>query len=290
MNNYIAAQALTKSFSGQRVLDGIDAEVRPGDIVGLLGANGAGKTTLLEVLTGLSPPSSGSARLFGAEAGDATAAIKTRLGFVPQTDELIGDMCVSEYLELIASFYPGWDRALVGRLVSSWGLDTDKRIAKLSIGQRQKLAIITALAHKPELLILDEPVASLDPVARRQFLQQLVELGADERRAVVFSSHIVSDVERLANVIWILKAGKFIWQGELDMLKESVVRVHVPAGRAHVARASFRRVVTERTLGDTTTLVALRAPDEDWSGLESRLGDARVESLSLEDIFLELHS
>ena len=290
MNNYIAARALTKSFSGLSVLDGIDAEVHPGDIVGLLGANGAGKTTLLEVLTGLSPPSAGSARLFGEEARDATAAIKTRLGFVPQTDELIGDMRVSEYLELIASFYPSWDRPLVGRLVANWGLDTGKRIAKLSVGQRQKLAIISALAHKPELLILDEPVASLDPVARRQFLQQLVELGADERRAVVFSSHIVSDVERLANVIWILKAGKFIWQGELDTLKESVVRVHVPAEGAHVARAVFRHVVAERTAGVTTTLVALRAPGEDWTGLESRLGDARLETLSLEDIFLELHS
>jgi ABC-2 type transport system ATP-binding protein len=290
MNSYVSARSLTKTFSGRPVLEGLDVDVRPGDIVGLLGANGAGKTTLLEVLTGLSPPSAGSAQLFGAEARHAPAAAKIRLGFVPQTDELIGDMRVSEYLELIASFYPAWDRELVGRLVANWGLETDKRIAKLSVGQRQKLAIITALAHKPLLLILDEPVASLDPVARRQFLQQLVELGTDERRAVVFSSHIVSDVERLANVIWILKAGKFIWQGELDTLKESVVRVHLPPARAHVARALFRRVVAERSTGDSTTLVALRAPDEDWSGLESRLGDARVESLSLEDIFLELHS
>jgi ABC-2 type transport system ATP-binding protein len=290
MNSYISAQALTKSFSGRPVLDRIDAEVRPGDIVGLLGANGAGKTTLLEVLTGLSPPTSGSARLFDTEAMDAPATTKRRLGFVPQTDELIADMRASEYLDLIASFYPAWDRALVGNLVASWNLDPAKTIAKLSVGQRQKLAIITALAHKPELLILDEPVASLDPVARRQFLQQLVELGADERRAVVFSSHIVSDVERLANVIWILKSGKLIWQGELDLLKESVVRVHTAAERARAAHAMFRRVVAERTNGGTTTLVALRAPDEDWGALESRLPDARMEFLGLEDIFLELHS
>jgi ABC-2 type transport system ATP-binding protein len=290
MNAYLSARSLTKSFSGRPVLDGLDVDVRPGDVVGLLGANGAGKTTLLEVLTGLSPPSAGSAQLFGVEARDATTATKTRIGFVPQTDELIGDMRVAEYLELIASFYPGWDRELAARLVSGWSLETGKRIAKLSVGQRQKLAIITALAHRPELLILDEPVASLDPVARRQFLQQLVELGADERRAVLFSSHIVSDVERLANVIWILKEGKLIWQGELDSLKESVVRVQVTAGRAAAARSVFRRVIAERTAGGGTTLVALRAPDEDWSTLESRLGEARLESLSLEDIFLELHS
>jgi ABC-2 type transport system ATP-binding protein len=290
MNNYVSARSLTKTFSGRPVLDGLDVDVRPGDIVGLLGANGAGKTTLLEVLTGLSPPSAGSAQLFGADARDATAATKTRLGFVPQTDELIADMRVSEYLGLIASFYPAWDRELAGRLVADWSLEPGRRIAKLSVGQRQKLAIITALAHKPELLILDEPVASLDPVARRQFLQELVKLGADTRRAVVFSSHIVSDVERLANVIWILKAGKLVWQGELDALKESVLRVHVPTAGAHGARGAFRRVIAERTTGGTTTLVALRAPDEDWSGIESRLDDARMESLGLEDIFLELHS
>ena len=290
MNNYITANALTKTFSNRPVLDGLDLEVRPGDIVGLLGANGAGKTTLLEVLTGLSPPSAGSARLFGAEAMEAPAAAKTRLGFVPQTDELIVELRVSEHLDLIAAFYPGWDRELVDKLVTSWGVDTGKTIAKLSVGQRQKLAIITALAHKPELLILDEPVASLDPVARRQFLQQLVELGADERRAVIFSSHIVSDVERLANVIWILKQGKMVWQGELDALKDSVVRVHVPAERAPAARAMYRRVVAERTNAGNATIVALRAPDEDWSALESALPGARVETLGLEDIFLELHS
>lgn len=290
MNSYISTQALTKKFSGQTVLDNIDAEVRPGDIVGLLGANGAGKTTLLEVLTGLSPPTSGSARLFDTEAMDASAATKRRLGFVPQTDELITDMRASEYLDLIASFYPTWDRALVSNLVSTWNLDPAKTIGKLSVGQRQKLAIITALAHKPELLILDEPVASLDPVARRQFLQQLVDLGADDRRAVIFSSHIVSDVERLANVVWILKDGRLFWQGELDALKESVVRVHTPTDRAAATRVVFRRVVTERTNGGTTTMVALRAPDEDWSALDSRLPDARIEVLGLEDIFLELHS
>jgi ABC-2 type transport system ATP-binding protein len=290
MNNYISARSLTKSFSGRPVLDRIDAEVRPGDIVGLLGANGAGKTTLLEVLTGLSPPTSGSAQLFDAEAIEAPAATKTRLGFVPQSDELIADLRASEYLDLIASFYPAWDRDLVGRLVSGWDLDPSKTIAKLSVGQRQKLAIITALAHKPDLLILDEPVASLDPVARRQFLQQLVEIGADERRAVIFSSHIVSDVERLANVIWILKAGKLIWRGALDALKESVVRVHVPTERAAATRIVFRHVVAERSGSGTTTLVALRAPDEDWNALDSRVPGARMESLGLEDIFLEMHS
>jgi len=288
---YISAQELTKNFGGRPALDGIDADVRPGDVVGLLGANGAGKTTLLEVLLGLSPPSTGSARLFGINAIAADHATKTRIGFVPQADELIGGIRGGEYLDLIASFYPAWNRELAQRLVAEWSIELSKRISTYSLGQRQKLSIVSALAHQPDLLVLDEPVASLDPIARRQFLQQIVELTTDERRAVVFSSHIVSDVERLANVIWILKAGKLLWKGDLDALKESVARVHVPAAAAATARAALRRIVSERTNGYRTTLVALREPDEDWAVLAEKAGaDAQIESLGLEDIFLELHS
>ena len=288
---YISANQLTKKFGGHPALDGIDADVRPGDVVGLLGANGAGKTTLLEVLLGLSPPSTGSTQLFGRDAIAADTATKTRIGFVPQTDELIAGIRGSEYLELIASFYPTWNRELAERLVAGWGIELSRRISTYSPGQRQKLSIVSALAHQPDLLILDEPVASLDPIARRQFLQQIVELTSDARRAVVFSSHIVSDVERLANVIWILKAGKLLWKGDLDALKESVVRVHVPTASAVTARAALRRIVVERANAARTTFVALREPDEDWSTLAENAGaDARIESLALEDIFLELHS
>ena len=291
MTAYLSARGLTKTFIGRPVLAGIDADVRPGDIVGLLGANGAGKSTLLEVLLGLSPASQGSARMFDSEAVVANVALKRRVGFVPQTDELIGELRGSEYLGLIASFYPSWDPALAQRLVAEWGLEPSKTIAKYSVGQRQKLAIISALAHRPDLLVLDEPVSSLDPLARRQFLQQIVELMADERRAVAFSSHIVSDVERLANVIWILKSGRLVWQGDLDALKESVVRVHAGGGSGGTVRVALRNVVAERHAGTATTLIAVRAPDEDWDDLEMRIGEnARIEHLSLEEIFLELHA
>jgi len=291
-DNYIALSGLGKFFGKQRVLTDIDAIVRPGDVVGLLGVNGAGKTTLLEVLLGLSPPSAGSAMLFGAAAADAPAAAKARIGFVPQVDELIGLFTGRQYLDLIATFYPAWDRAFAEKLIADWGIEARKAILAYSVGQRQKLAIIAALAHKPDLLVLDEPVASLDPLARRQFLQQIVAAAADERRAVVFSSHIVSDVERLANVIWILKQGRLVWQGDLDTLKESVIRVHTPATAAPAMRARLRSIVTEKPVnGAGAALVALRAPDEDWSDLEQKLGpEAQIERLGLEDIFLALHS
>jgi len=289
---YLSATGLSKSFGDQRVLDRIDAAVQPGDIVGLLGTNGAGKTTLLELLLGLSAPSAGSARLFGDEATEATPAAKARVGFVPQQDELIAMFTGRQYLDLIATFYPDWDATYAAKLVEEWGVDARKSILGYSVGQRQKLSIIAALAHKPDLLVLDEPVASLDPLARRQFLQRIVETATDGRRAVVFSSHIVSDVERLANVVWVLKQGRLLWQGDLDALKESVIRVHTRAESAPEVRTKLRRVVADRAVnGAGHKLVALRAPDEDWSDLERRLGaDVRIERLSLEDIFLELHS
>jgi len=291
-DTYIAVSGLGKSFSNKRVLDSIDASVRPGDVVGLLGLNGAGKTTLLEVLLGLSPPSAGNALLFGAPAIDAPAAAKARIGFVPQVDELIGLFTGRQYLDVIATFYPDWEWPFAEKLIADWGIEARKSILAYSVGQRQKLSIIAALAHKPDLLVLDEPVASLDPLARRQFLQQIVAAAADERRAVVFSSHIVSDVERLANVIWVLKQGQLLWQGDLDTLKESVIRVHARTDTMPAVRARLQRVVTERPAnGSDATLVALRAPGEDWSDLEQQLGpETHVERLGLEDIFLALHS
>jgi len=289
---YLSAQALSKRFDHKPVLRDINLTVKPGDIVGLLGANGAGKTTLIELLLGYSLPTTGRASAFGTDAVHMPAEAKARIGFVPQVDELMPTMTAGQYLALIGSFYPAWDAAYADSLVEKWGIDRRELIRKSSQGQRQKLSLVAALAHRPDLIVLDEPVASLDPIARRLFLQQIIETTADGNRAVVFSSHIVSDVERLANVIWILKDGQLLWQGELDALKDSVVRIHVPESAASQARVTLRNVLADRVAtSGQRKLIALRAPDEDWSALETRLGaDARVEQLGLEDIFVELHS
>jgi ABC-2 type transport system ATP-binding protein len=160
----------------------------------------------------------------------------------------------------------------------------------MSVGERQKLSILTALGHRPDLLVLDEPVASLDPVARRLFLEELVEVAADGRRAVVFSSHIVSDIERLANRIWILKNGRLEWQGDLDSLKESIVRVHLHATTQLPAALDIPNALSVRR--ETRHAVAVV---RDWTQeFQERLArDSRasvqVEALPLEEIFLELH-
>ena len=190
---------LAKGFDGVPVLKGISADVYRGDVVGLLGLNGAGKTTLLETALGFAVPDEGSVELFGQPSSAlADENLKHRIGFVPQQDELLEQVKGSEYLSLISKFYPRWNADLIRRLASDWDVPLGVRIYKLSVGQRQKLSILTALGHEPELIVLDEPVASLDPLARRKFLQELIDIVSDGRRTILFSTHIVSDLERIA--------------------------------------------------------------------------------------------
>ena len=290
LSPYIAARGLGKSFNGKPVLADVSFTVEPGDVVGVLGKNGAGKTTLLEIMLGFTPASGGDVRLFGHHSHSLPGNVKSRVGFVPQQDELLDQLNVGDQLRVIASFYPRWDSVLVERLCAEWGLDLKARIKGMSVGERQKLSILLAFGHKPDLLVLDEPVASLDPLARRQFLEQLVEVSTDSQRAIIFSSHIVSDIERLANRIWILKDGRLDWQGDLDSLKESIVRVHARGAAETLAAVKVSGTLSSRQDGNFLTLVV-----RDWSReaqvrLES-LADVEVEvqALALEEIFLELH-
>jgi ABC-2 type transport system ATP-binding protein len=287
---HVVARNLGKSFGRKTVLQNVSCSVEPGDVVGVLGKNGAGKTTLLELMLGFTPVSAGQVEVFGHESFNLPGESKSRIGFVPQQDELLGQLNARDQLRMIASFYPRWDSQLVERLCAEWQVDTRARIRDMSVGERQKLSILLALGHRPELLILDEPVASLDPLARRLFLEQIVEVSVDRERSVVFSSHIVSDIERLANKIWILKEGRLHWQGDLDSLKDSIVRVHV-RGAAPLAEG----ITIPNALNFLRQERYAMAVVHDFtpglrSEIERRCGtQIEVETLSLEEIFLELH-
>jgi len=286
----VQAEHLSKAFGNKQVLHDLSFNVMPGDVIGVLGKNGAGKTTLLELMLGFTPPTSGDIRVFGHASRQLPGAIKRRVGFVPQQDELLDSLAAGDQLNLIASFYPHWDKELVDQLCAAWNIDISARVKTMSVGERQKLSILLAFGQRPDLLVLDEPVASLDPLARRQFLEQLVELSIDPTRAVVFSSHIVSDIERLANRIWILKEGRLYWHGELDALKESIVRLHLQSAGTLPERLDLPGLVSWRR-HDTGAVAIVK----DWSekrqqALQERLAcDIQIESLGLEEIFLELH-
>lgn len=282
---------LQRKIDQVTIIKSISAQVKAGDVVALLGKNGAGKTTLLETLLGFSFPSFGSVNIWGEKATDIKGDIKQRIGFVPQQDELLVGFNGKEHLDLFKAFRLNWNQTLVDRLVLEWLIPMDVVVRKMSVGQRQKLSILLAIAHDPELLILDEPVASLDPVARRQFLQQLVDIAADENRAIIFSSHIVSDMERVANQVWMLQNGELSYQGGLDELKESIARVTINAAELLPANLGLDNVIKQRVQAKQAWLTIKKWSPELQDIIAQKFNaNVQVDYLSLEDIFLEMNA
>jgi ABC-2 type transport system ATP-binding protein len=286
----IDARGVTKQFGRREVLHGVDLIVPHGAVVGLVGTNGAGKSTFIKCLLGLLRPTSGTIRLLGEEPWTLSAAAKARLGYVPQTVQLYPWMRVDQIIRYVAAYYPQWDAAWIDELVRRWDLPKDHRVGPLSPGQLQKLALVLALGHRPGLLVLDEPVASLDPVARREFLRSLLELTADEEHTVLFSTHITSDLERVASHIAVLRDGKIALFDELDAVKDRVKRLRV-ASRADLPQHFAIRGALRTQVDGRNALVAVadlddalvREVESNWQA------EVSVEDLNLEDIFLELH-
>jgi ABC-2 type transport system ATP-binding protein len=289
-DSILAARQLGKAFDGRQVLADISANVAPGSVIGVLGKNGAGKTTLLEIALGFSPASSGSVQLWGHESVSVPSPFKSRIGYVPQQDELVSVLTGAQQIALTASLHRNWDHELIARLAKEWEVPLERRISVLSGGERQKISMLQALGHRPDLLVLDEPLASLDPIARRSFLRQLLEITADQTHAVIFSSHIVSDLERVASEVWILREGRMAWQGELDELKDSVVRLHLRAREPLPQRIGMAHTLHEQVNGLTATISVSRWRPEEANSLATLFhAEIEVEPLDLEDIFLEMH-
>jgi ABC-2 type transport system ATP-binding protein len=287
----VSTRGLGKTVGRKVILRDVAVNVSPGSIVGIIGKNGAGKTTLLDVLLGFSSASEGSSRLFGHDSFTLPAAIKGRIGFVPQEDELVALITGRQQLALTAALYGRWNHALVDRLRASWEVPLDQTIQSLSGGERQKLSTLSALGHEPELLLLDEPVASLDPISRRRFLQEMIEITADRTRTVLFSTHIISDLERIADQIWLMRGGAIAWAGPLDALKESVVRLNISSRRSLPAVLPLAHGISQRVEGQRAIAVVSHWNEQEHAQLQAALdADIEVEGLSLEDIFVEFHA
>lgn len=286
----IEAQELAKSYVREPVLQGIDLAIAPGQVVGLIGTNGSGKSTLMKCLLGLLRRSGGMSRIFGEDSWNLSAATKARLGYVSQEFALMPWMKVQAMCDYTGAFYQHWDHSHVRRLLSEWGLPEKKPISFLSVGQRQKLAVILAMGHRPELLILDEPVASLDPVARRQFLQSLIEFTVHEENTILFSTHITSDLERVASHVAMLAGGKLRYMGELDTLKENCKRLRIQAEGRLPDNLQIPGTIRSQVDGADALVTVTEIRPETVSSLAHRLqAQVRAEDLNLEEIFLELN-
>ena len=287
----IQAQRLTKVFGEKCVLNGVDLTVPRGAVVGLLGTNGAGKSTLIKCLLGLLRLSGGTASVFGEDPWNLSGAAKARLGYVPQDIRLYPWMRVRQVLSYHAAFYPRWDHALVEQLLVRWQLPREDRVGPLSPGQLQKLGLILALGPRPELLVLDEPVAALDPIARREFLRSLLEITQDDEHTVLFSTHITSDLERVASHVAILQAGRITLFDELDTVKDHVKRLRVRAASDLPTSFSVRGALRTEVSGPNALVAVANASDELLLEIRSQWqAEVTVEDLNLEDIFVELHA
>ena len=290
MNSVISFSNVEKSFGSKTVLENLNIEIPKGKVMGLLGKNGAGKTTLIQCALGLLKPTVGDIRLLGETPWNASPATRHRVGYVAQSFDAFQWMRVNTLLDFIGSFYKNWDAQRVKQLLDDWEIGPKEKVAMLSEGQKQRLSIIQALGHDPELLILDEPVASLDPSARRQFIKQIIELNMDVDKTILFSTHITSDLERVASEVALLKDGNIYYQGGLDKLKEKVVRIRIQSQRELPAALPISNSLHSKVEGNLAIVTTEEFDEVQLINLQKEFSaSVTTERLNLEEIFLELH-
>ena len=277
---------------GHDVLQGVSFDVERGQVVGLLGKNGAGKTTLLRIAIGILEAQGGSVRMFGLDPRLDAVEVKQRVGYVSEDQNLPDFLRIGNVLDMHRRLFPSWDDELERQLRDRFQLSVRTRIKTLSKGQARQVALLCAVAHRPELLLLDEPAGGLDPAARREFLETSIQLLNEAGSTILFSSHYMSDVERLAGRVVMLHDGTVLLDDELDALRESFSLALIPraasAVRADVMRLEGCIGVRERS--DALHAIFRFAPERCNAALERGLGvtDARCATVGLEEMFIEL--
>ena len=274
MTAALEATGLGKRYGRRWALTDCTLSVPAGHVVGLVGPNGAGKTTLLQLAVGLLEPSSGEIAVLGGRPGSGPGAL-AKVGFQAQDSPAYARLTVDQHVQMGRWLNPGWDDAFATARVRELGLDPRQRAGSLSGGQRAQLALTLAVAKRPELLLLDEPVASLDPLARRDFLATLMEVVAMQQVSVVLSSHLIADLERVCDYLVVLMAGQVALIGDVDELLSSHVRItgprrdarDLPSGQtvieaSHVDRQSTFIVRTDGPLLDPSWTVTRLTLDD----------------------------
>jgi ABC-2 type transport system ATP-binding protein len=273
MSTAFHLENIQRRFGKALALDGLSLRVNQGEVYGFLGRNGAGKTTTLRILMGIVRPDAGTIELLGKRIRRVTVPLKRRIGYVSQEPMYYSWMTAEQLGRFVSGFYPTWDRQEFFRLLDALDVPKDRRAADLSGGTRSKLGLALALAPRPELLLLDEPTAGLDPVARREFHDQLMLLQRERGTTVFFSSHLVGEVELLAQRVGIVQAGRTRFEGDVAALRASVRRI--VADPAFIPPEGFERLRAD----------VYRAITPLWDATLWPAG-TEIRQLSLEDIFL----
>ncbi|MCK9898242.1 ABC transporter ATP-binding protein [Frankia sp. AgB32] len=274
MTALLQTRGLGKRYRGRWALANCTLDVPAGRVVGLVGPNGAGKSTLLNTAVGTIPPTSGTIEVLGGRPGSGAAQL-ARVGFVAQGTPVYASLSVADHLRLGARLNPGWDDTLARDRIGRLGLDPALRAGQMSGGQRAQLALTLGIAKRPELLMLDEPVASLDPLARREFLQDLMEAVAEHGLSVVMSSHLISDLERACDHLVVLVASRVVLDGEIEQLLATHHRLTGPRCDPADLPAGLEVLSASHTERQSTLVIRTEAPIRDpaWTATPLNLED-----------------
>lgn len=284
----IRCEGITKRYAGETVLCNMFLGVPRGTVLGLIGRSGAGKTTLIRILLGLEQPNSGRACVFGEPSLGLSDAAKQRIGYIPQLPDAFAWMRIGDMFAFVGRQYPRWDRDFVELSLARWHICAERRLDSLSPGERQRVALIRGLAVNPDLLVLDEPASALDPVMRRDLLREIVARAAESGTTIFFSTHIVSDLERVASRVLFLHDHRIVVDAALDDLAETHARLTVPAGSPALAASQVPGEISRRRQPDgSVTLLIARDRGADWPEIVAAPG-TRPDALNLEDLFIEV--
>ncbi len=257
----VAVERLSRSFRGKRALDGVSLQVPPGVVYGLVGENGAGKTTLIRHILGLLRPDEGSVRVFGEDPVAAPEEVLGKIGYLSEDREMPGWMRVRELLRYTSAFFPGWDFAYADELLRLFELDRHAKLRTLSRGQLAKAGLLAALAHRPPLLLLDEPSSGLDPIVRRDILAAIVRTVADEGRTVLFSSHLLEEVERVADRVAMIHSGRVVLDMTMEEIRAAHQQVVLRGGPGHESPPQLPGLLHSRRIGREWTCVCTSGAD-----------------------------
>jgi ABC-2 type transport system ATP-binding protein len=278
---------LSRSFGATKALADVSLAVAPGCVFGLVGENGAGKSTLIKHLLGLWRAEAGTVRLFGLDPVADPVSVLGRVGYLSEEPDLPGWMRVVELLRYTQAFYPRWDTTYAEDLREQFGLDPDARVRTLSKGQRARLGLIVAEAHRPELLILDEPSSGLDPLVRRDILEAIIRTVTDQGRTVIFSSHLLDEVERVSDHLAMLHRGTLRFCAPLDEVKARHRRISLQFARPQADPPTVSGAIRVDGSGREWTVIC-DAERIHSTALAQHLGATLVDdtAASLDEIFV----
>lgn len=283
----VEMKGLTKILKKKTALVDVDLEIFPDHIIGLLGPDGCGKSTLIRHIIGQYLPTKGACLTFGCEPSKLGSDELMRIGYVHQEGQLLNWMRVEQLIQYVSSFYPGWNKDLERRYINDFDIRMKDRVGSLSPGQRQKVAILLAIGHEPDLLILDEPTSELDPIARGQFLELLLDIIQQEGKTILIASHILTDVEKIIDQVIMMKDGRIIENQGMDNLRERYLHVRLSSISKELPQTlTFEKaLLCERDNCQAVMVLERSYFDEIKNSVQALNCRIDVHSLPLEDLY-----